>query len=245
MNPGRLSLERRRQGSCAAQADSVGLRVAQAETGAYEEASPIYGLFSNLNFSGYVEILSNDEMESHYSHRPLTANVDSFRLVRLCPARDPKAPLCCELQEAFVHSPPKYEALSYVWNPPKAEIEEEPDLYNAITISERYWLPITANCGAALRRLRLRTKPRLLFVDAICIDQRPKLAESQAERNQQVRLMGTIYSKARRVLVWLGEGSDETKAIFRYLHAFGAILWIEPGYRVLGPAFNKLIGSKG
>ena len=42
-------------------------------------------------------------------------------------------------------------------------------------------------------------------MDAICIDQ-----DDLVERDAQVKLMGSIYSKARQVLIWLGEGNEET-----------------------------------
>jgi hypothetical protein len=41
-----------------------------------------------------------------------------------------------------------------------------------------------------------------IWIDAICIDQ-----SNLSERNHQVALMGTLYAKADRVLVWLGDAS--------------------------------------
>lgn len=43
---------------------------------------------------------------------------------------------------------------------------------------------------------------RFLWIDAICIDQ-----SRVEERNHQVAMMGKIYSRARRVLVWLGQST--------------------------------------
>jgi hypothetical protein len=60
----------------------------------------------------------------------------------------------------------------------------------------------TGNGHDALRRFQDRTHTRLLWLDAICIDQK-----SIVERNHQVSIMATVYSRARRVLVWLP--SDE------------------------------------
>lgn len=62
------------------------------------------------------------------------------------------------------------------------------------------------NLHAALLRLRDHCFERVLWVDAICIDQKnPK------EQGQQVQLMARIYSSANRVIVWLGEETEETK----------------------------------
>ena len=63
-----------------------------------------------------------------------------------------------------------------------------------------------------MNRLRLRRDSRLVWIDAICIDQ-----SSIPERNQQVTHMGEIYTKARRVAVWLGEESPETTVAFQYI----------------------------
>jgi hypothetical protein len=43
-------------------------------------------------------------------------------------------------------------------------------------------------------------------VDAICINQ-----SSLEERKQQVRLMAKIYTKAHRVIIWLGRGAVDTE----------------------------------
>lgn len=63
---------------------------------------------------------------------------------------------------------------------------------------------MTPNLGAALRRLRYKEKWRLVWIDAICVNQ-----EDLDERSQQVMLMRNIYSPARRVIVWLGEDNGQ------------------------------------
>ncbi|KAK3620596.1 hypothetical protein LTR56_023309 [Elasticomyces elasticus] len=50
--------------------------------------------------------------------------------------------------------------------------------------------------------LRSRLKRRTLWIDALCIEQ-----ANAVERASQVSLMGTIYSSAERVNVWLGMSS--------------------------------------
>lgn len=51
----------------------------------------------------------------------------------------------------------------------------------------------------ALKRIRHETDERVVWADAICIDQTNK-----AERARQVTLMSEIYEQAQEVLVWLG-----------------------------------------
>jgi hypothetical protein len=52
----------------------------------------------------------------------------------------------------------------------------------------------------ALTRLRLVSVSRYLWIDQLCIDQ-----DNEDEKAPQIQLMGQIYRKAQRVIVWLGE----------------------------------------
>jgi hypothetical protein len=65
-------------------------------------------------------------------------------------------------------------------------------------------LDVTTNLYAALLHLRDRSLERIIWIDAICIN--PKNPE---EQGQQAQLMAMIYSKANRILVWLGETVDD------------------------------------
>lgn len=98
-------------------------------------------------------------------------------------------------------SPPPYEALSYVWGARTRE--------GCLSLREygRCALPITDNLAAALRRLRYKDYRRVLWVDALCINQK-----GNVEKSQQVILMAEIYSRAARVLVWLGD-TDEPEIV--------------------------------
>jgi hypothetical protein len=111
-----------------------------------------------------------------------------------------RAEIKCELFEYNLQDAGKgthlYEALSYTWG--------SSDKPRSISINEKT-LPVTENLHAALLRLRDHSLERILWIDAICIDQ-----ENLKERGQQVRLMAGIYTKASRVLVWLGETADNS-----------------------------------
>ncbi|KAF5684773.1 heterokaryon incompatibility protein het-6 [Fusarium denticulatum] len=100
---------------------------------------------------------------------------------------------------------PPYSALSYTW----ADEEGNTSLSNLIFLDKaQKVLRITRNCDRALRSLRHKTKPKLLWVDSICINQ-----SSASERSHQVGLMRTIYSKATTVHSYVGEtvcGDDST-----------------------------------
>jgi Heterokaryon incompatibility protein (HET) len=139
-------------------------------------------------------------MASSYSYRPLkppTKDGKPIRILKLFPATKKDAELKCELQEVEHLSNVRYEALSYVWGSPKGDIP--------IQLEGRTFL-VTENCEAAMRRLRRRTRSRILWIDAICINQR-----SNEEKNLQVNLMSDIYSNATRVIVWFGDCEDGGK----------------------------------
>lgn len=71
---------------------------------------------------------------------------------------------------------------------------------------------VTVNCYAALKRLRKTDGHRLLWVDAICINQ-----SLIPERNHQLGLMARIYHNATRVVVYLGEAADESDAAMNWI----------------------------
>ena len=101
---------------------------------------------------------------------------------------------------------PQFEALSYAWGDPK--------ITSTIKLHKVQW-EVTINLEAGLRHLRENVNERILWIDAICIDQ-----GSNEERNYQVPLMKTIYTNASIVRVWLGEsakGSDEAMRVLNEL----------------------------
>jgi hypothetical protein len=145
-------------------------------------------------------------VDSH-KHTPLPHN-DSFRLLLL--KGGTKDILECEIIEMSTDTIADYEALSYTWGSPT------PQKY---ILCNGKRLPITENCEAALRHLRLPLAGRLLWVDSICIDQ-----SSIIEKNQQVRLMGHIYSRAKDVMIWLGPGTPESDIAPQYIHLYARLI---------------------
>ncbi|PVH71318.1 HET-domain-containing protein, partial [Cadophora sp. DSE1049] len=97
----------------------------------------------------------------------------------------------CEISVASLKANPEYEALSYSWG--------NPELKEPIWVGDKQ-IGVTSNCLKALRRFRSREQPVTLWIDAICINQ-----SDDGEKSWQVKLMGEIYEKTERVLIWLGE----------------------------------------
>ncbi|KAG4441173.1 hypothetical protein IFR05_003344 [Cadophora sp. M221] len=120
---------------------------------------------------------------------PLDISKDEIRFVRLLPPTSEE--IECELIQVNLNSNPRYEALSYEWGP------EAKDPFWILVDGEH--CKVRKNLFDALRALRLPTQSRLLWIDALCINQ-----EDTTERNHQVGKMGEIYKNARRAVVWLG-----------------------------------------
>ncbi|KAF2251561.1 HET-domain-containing protein [Trematosphaeria pertusa] len=97
-----------------------------------------------------------------------------------------------------------YEALSYCWGDVSDTVP--------ITLLHPVRYEVTKNLAAALRNLRYKDKHRVLWVDAICINQ-----EDPIERSEQVRDMSQVYSQAERVLIWLGEENLSCQLAVKYM----------------------------
>lgn len=162
-----------------------------------------------------------------YTYAPITSP-RTIRVLILHPARNRSDALSgtlgsLQLPEGSAdrapHDPPRppsqpFEAISYVWGDPRVT--------ETITLDDDSVLYLTPSIADALRRMRLPDTTRAVWADQICINQKDK-----SERSQQVKLMGSLYRSAERVLVWLGrdpsgnaesarrliEGLDE---LFRY-----------------------------
>jgi hypothetical protein len=139
-----------------------------------------------------------------YSYSPLDATGE-IRLLRLLPPQEEETrdssstEIKCELFKASLSTKPRYSALSYRWG----------DSFFDCTITIRQngikVLPVNRNLFIALKRLRLPTAPRILWIDQLCIDQ-----ENVNEKSHQIQQMRQIYEKAQRTIVWLGDHDKYT-----------------------------------
>ncbi|KAE8132729.1 heterokaryon incompatibility protein-domain-containing protein [Aspergillus pseudotamarii] len=148
----------------------------------------------------------NPERISHitrpsFTYPSLPQEPYTTRMIRLLPHKDKSAPIQCELFNydlsetgVGIHL---YQALSYVWG---SEEKPEPIILNGCAF------PVTANLHTALSHLRNRQLERILWVDAICINQGEE--DQGDEKSKQIPLMRTIYAQAERVIVWLGDATE-------------------------------------
>ncbi|KAH7364804.1 heterokaryon incompatibility protein-domain-containing protein [Rhexocercosporidium sp. MPI-PUGE-AT-0058] len=122
-----------------------------------------------------------------YEHEPLPTTT-SIRILELFPGEGTEI-IKCSLSVSERETAPPFEAISYAWGSGT----------NTRVIScENRKLKVTTNLRDALWKIRDPVKSRLLWADAVCINQ-----NDINERGYQVWQMSEIYASATRVLVWL------------------------------------------
>lgn len=146
-----------------------------------------------------------------YRYEPLTAE-HAIRILVLEPAEDFESPLHCSIiqrsrgSQSLSASGCEYSAVSYTWG----DCELSHQLFVTADAQSWRWLPITASVDSLLRHFRVSYKARLLWIDAICLNQKDEM-----EKTQQIPLMGWIYSDAKRVHIWLGDDEvDKARQAF-------------------------------
>jgi hypothetical protein len=168
-----------------------------------------------------------------HEYSPLDDQRAQIRLLHLMPGKDDD-PIVCTLKHMSIDGPQEYDALSYCWGPNDAkkvvkilEYHKAPDRrpsFKDIHLSTFYVRP---TLYGALRNLRDQKQIRILWVDAICINQ-----DDVSERNHQVSKMAEIYNMASHVSIWLGDGTPESDMAMSFIN------------QVLDPSrFDLLLGD--
>ncbi|KAI3575599.1 heterokaryon incompatibility protein-domain-containing protein [Fusarium oxysporum f. sp. albedinis] len=138
---------------------------------------------------------------------PSLPSPSHIRLVYLHPGTDEA--VYCELITVSIESAPSYEALSYTWGDPSRRESINMTTQGSETTQQ---FSVTSNCYSALKRFRYRDRTRVLWIDALAIDQ-----SNVDERNYQVSLMSRIYSQAASVVVYLGESGDNSDLAIAFI----------------------------
>jgi hypothetical protein len=111
-----------------------------------------------------------------------------------------------ELQVVSFIDKPVYTALSYVWG--------KANNLKPITVNGyNFW--VTTNLSDALEHLQFKDIAPAIWIDCICIDQ-----NNDTEKAEQLQIMGSIYSKAFQVLVWLGLPTESSDTLVEILPEF-------------------------
>lgn len=142
---------------------------------------------------------------SAYFYKPLRGF--EFRLVELLPARINE--IRCRVRHESLQSPPPYIAISYSWGDSRDTTSLKLDDVE---------IPVAVSLHGALGAVRQRKESVLVWIDALCINQR-----DPTERTGQVRLMTEIYNKAKSVSVWLGPEADDSEKATEILKQVSAL----------------------
>lgn len=154
---------------------------------------------------------THHEAGKHYVHQALDQDRFEIRLLRLRPAQDHDSNVHCNLITIPLAEGPRYEALSYTWGDQREE--------GTVSIDDSEF-HVTANLHTALRYLRTTDRDRILWVDAMCINQ-----SDNEEKSQQVSQMDRIYSSASGVLIWLGPSDSDIARTITYFVANDKPRW--------------------
>lgn len=153
--------------------------------------------------------------EEEYQYTALPDAENFIRILMIQPSEIMENPIECQIYIAPLHSS-RYHALSYSW------AMEDGDAEPNRTISvEAKPMAVTRNLFEGLRRLRTKSQPLHIWIDAISINQL-----DIEEKSHQVARMAEIYRNATDVLVWLGEGESEAvdATAFRLLQGLPRLL---------------------
>ncbi|KAK4461310.1 HET-domain-containing protein [Cladorrhinum samala] len=162
----------------------------------------------------------NTWFDDLYRHLPLDPRRKEIRVLTVLLGNNDEPPECTLSVVPLSDGPVRFNALSYVWG--------DPGDTTTMTVNG---VPsvVTKSLAGALHSLRncrtVRFSALPIWADALCINQR-----DDAERAQQVRMMGDIYAAAAHVAVWLGEGTPHTALAIRMM---------------CSPAFNAGLQRRG
>jgi hypothetical protein len=182
-----------------------------------------------------------------FTYLPLDPAGQEIRLIRLLPSQfDDDIHVEIFHESLSEENVPEYEALSYAWGStqtshsifisqtrePLANNQRPPGSIPSLGALKT--LAITQNLSVALRHLRHSDTCRILWIDAICINQ-----QNIPERSAEVGRMGLIYSKAARTTVWLGPESMNSTLATETLRSLGKGISYDP----INHSFTVVPGS--
>lgn len=158
-------------------------------------------------------------MRPPYKYRPLEPN--TIRLLRILPDSQPD-----DIQCELVHFPTEgtdYTALFYCWGDPKPAAHIRVDDQD-LSVASNLLRFLVCHITEAHVRPDMYT---FLWIDAVCIDQK-----NLEEKSAQVRIMWSIYERAKQVTAWLGDVAPPVERVLTVAGALGKIVQFpsyEPG----------------
>lgn len=124
-------------------------------------------------------------------YRSLKHENHEIRLLNIHPGGE-RDPIKCTMVYTSMYTQHQlpYETVSYYWGAPSRTVVE----INNCPVNT------TSSAAEVLRRVRRQDNDRLIWIDAICINQR----EGNDEKGKQVAIMSEIYRNSKANIVWLG-----------------------------------------
>lgn len=139
---------------------------------------------------------------SAYEYQPLDLREQDIRILTIHPGEFTSR-IQCSIRNTSLKNNLTYKALSYVWG----------NSTKGYTVTlDGVAVNVTDNLFSALRRLRHKKRRVVLWVDALCIDQR-----NNVEKASQVQKMFHIYQSASEVIAWLGESHAGSKRAVEFI----------------------------
>lgn len=122
---------------------------------------------------------------------------------------------------------PVYEALSYAWDHSTPE---------SAVYGPQGRVNVTSHLHSALKQLRSSVVVRVLWIDYLCVDQ-----SDLEERSLQVRIMGDVFSKAARVIIWLGEETHDVRDAFDVIRKLRFYFWRQYSWQQETPRLYRRV----
>lgn len=138
-------------------------------------------------------------------YQPLEGNELRYVVLK---AGQPKAPIRITFVTSNFDQLGQYEALSYVWGESICGESIEVETGEGTVVRHT----VTKNLGTALRYLRDGVNDRVLWIDALSINQ-----SDLRERSRQVAKMHHIFHGASNVCIWLGDQADDSHAAMDFI----------------------------
>lgn len=163
-------------------------------------------------------LASSGGRRPQYHYSPIDKEASEIRLMTLLPGTF-GSKICLTIDSAVLSENlvPEFEALSYAWGSAKRNAN-----IHVVESGGESALAVTRNLAEALQYLRYKDRPRVLWIDAICVDQ-----HNIPERGHQVVRMAKIYPQASRVVVWLGPERDDSALAVKVLDALGSTVEVD------------------
>ncbi|KAI0116918.1 heterokaryon incompatibility protein-domain-containing protein [Daldinia grandis] len=150
-----------------------------------------------------------EETGTQFHYDPLRD--DAIRLLELEPSL-PQDPIRCKLLHVNSNENHQYEILSCDWQ--SSTGPQIPISLNSQTFD------VPSEAYVALRRVRFEDRPRFIWLDAICINQKLNKTDQNTDETEwstQPSYLKHIYQGATGLLVWIGNAKNNSHLVFEHL----------------------------